>query len=53
MEILSKVGEVVTETVSWAGDIATVVVGNELLLFGALAGAAGIGIGLFKALFSR
>ena len=50
--LLETVGSVVTESISWMGDVATAVTGNPLLLFGVAIGFAGIGIGLFKRIFS-
>ena len=49
--LLENVGHVVTESISWMGDVATAVTGNPLLLFGVVIGFAGIGIGLFKRIF--
>ena len=49
--LLENVGAVVTESVSWIGEVATAVTANPLLLFGCIMGFVGVGIGLFKRIF--
>lgn len=46
--ILSKVGEIVTEGMSWLGAAATAVTSNDLLLTFTCVGLVGTGIGLLR-----
>lgn len=51
--IIQAVGQLVTASVSWIGTTvgAFTTEGNELLLFSALVGFVGVGIGLCKRIF--
>lgn len=49
--ILNDIGSVLTEGLSWVGDVATAVTSNPLLMFAVVVGFVPIGISMFKSLF--
>ena len=51
-QLITNIGDVVTASTSWIGEVATCVTDNPLLLFSVVIGFVGIGIGLFKRLFN-
>lgn len=50
--IVTDIGTVATGVFSWVSNAAETVVGQPLLLFGALVGFAPLGVSMFKKLFS-
>lgn len=52
-ELLSSVGSVFTQVVSWAGTVGETIVGTPvLLLFAVAVPLCGLGVGMFKRLLS-
>lgn len=49
--IVGNIGDVLTEGLSWVGDVANTVVGNPLLMFATVVAFCPIGIAMFKSLF--
>ena len=50
--ILTDVGSIVTNAISWLGDFATFIVGSPLLMLFCLVPLVGLGIGLLKRMMS-
>lgn len=52
-ELLTSVGTVFTQAISWVGTVATTITGNEVLtLFCVAVPLCGLGVGMFKRLLS-
>ena len=51
-ELLSTVGAVFTQAISWVGTVAETITDTPLLLLGCVLGFIGIGVGLFKRMFN-
>lgn len=50
-ELLSSVGTVFTQVISWVGDVSTAITGNSvLLLFCVAVPLCGLGVGMFSRL---
>lgn len=49
-EILTSVGTIFTEAISWVGDVATTITGQPILLLFCVLPLVGLGVGLFKRL---
>lgn len=51
-EIISAVGSVFTEAISWVGDVATTITGQPILLLFCVIPLVGLGVGLFRRLIN-
>ena len=52
-DLLTSVGTVFTQVISWAGDVGETIVGTPvLLLFAVAVPLCGLGVGMFKRLLS-
>lgn len=49
--ILTAIGDIVTESVSWVSTTMGVITSNPLILFSTLVGFIGVGIGLIRRFF--
>lgn len=51
-DLLATITSVFTAAVGWVGTVATTIAGEPLLLVGCVLGFIGVGVGLFKRMFS-
>lgn len=49
--ILAAIGNVVTASMSWAGDVVTFITSNDLVLYAVVIGFVGLGVGLLGRIF--
>lgn len=49
--ILTAIGNVVTASMSWAGDVVTFITSNDLVLYAVVIGFVGLGVGLLGRIF--
>ena len=50
--LLTSVGSIFTEAISWVGDVATTIVGTPILLLFCCIPLVGLGVGLFRRLLN-
>lgn len=48
--LMTNVGSIFTEAISWVGDVATTITGQPILLIFTILPLIGLGVGLFKRL---
>lgn len=51
-EILTSVGDIFTEAISWVGEVATTITSQPILLLFCVLPLVGLGVGLFRRLIN-